>query len=82
MRCPSCDHDHSSERRFCGPEEWRELVRAYHDATSPVMALHRGHIAQYLGDGVLVYFGYPAAMTTTANAPCARGWESSMRSAP
>lgn len=43
------------------PEEWRELVRAYHDATSPVVARHGGHIAQYLGDGVVVYFGYPAA---------------------
>ena len=43
------------------PEEWQELVRRYRDATSAVVSRYAGHIAQYLGDGVLVYFGYPAA---------------------
>src|SRR5262249_39271250 len=41
------------------PEEWREVVRAYQDTCAKVIARFEGHIAQYLGDGLLVYFGYP-----------------------
>ena len=44
-----------------GPEEYRELVRAYQSACSEVVSRFDGHVAQYLGDGVLVYFGYPKA---------------------
>ncbi|MDQ3828367.1 MAG: AAA family ATPase, partial [Candidatus Tectomicrobia bacterium] len=43
------------------PEEWHEVVRAYQDACAKVVARFEGHIAQYLGDGLLVYFGYPSA---------------------
>src|SRR5215510_15234325 len=43
------------------PEEWREVVRAYQDTCARVIARYDGHIAQYLGDGLLVYFGYPLA---------------------
>jgi TOMM system kinase/cyclase fusion protein len=43
------------------PEEWREVVRAYQDTCAKVIARFEGHIAQYLGDGLLVYFGYPLA---------------------
>jgi class 3 adenylate cyclase/predicted ATPase len=43
------------------PEEYREVVRAYQQASATVIERFDGHIAQYLGDGVLVYFGYPAA---------------------
>src|SRR5262245_40878877 len=43
------------------PEEWQDLVRAYQDTTSAAVERHGGYVAQYLGDGVLVYFGYPAA---------------------
>jgi TOMM system kinase/cyclase fusion protein len=43
------------------PEEWREVVRAYQDTCARVIARFEGHIAQYLGDGLLVYFGYPLA---------------------
>src|SRR5215472_13601954 len=43
------------------PEELREVVRAYQDTCAKVIARFEGHIAQYLGDGVLVYFGYPQA---------------------
>lgn len=41
------------------PEELREVVAAYHEACEGVVRREEGHIAQYLGDGVLVYFGYP-----------------------
>jgi class 3 adenylate cyclase len=43
------------------PEEWREVVRAYQATCAKVIARFEGHIAQYLGDGLLVYFGYPLA---------------------
>ena len=43
------------------PEEWREVVRAYQAACAEVIGRYEGHIAQYLGDGLLVYFGYPRA---------------------
>jgi class 3 adenylate cyclase len=43
------------------PEEWREVVRAYQDTCAKVIARYEGQIAQYLGDGLLVYFGYPQA---------------------
>jgi class 3 adenylate cyclase len=43
------------------PEDLREVVRAYHATCAKVIARYEGHIAQYLGDGLLVYFGYPLA---------------------
>jgi predicted ATPase/class 3 adenylate cyclase len=43
------------------PEDLREVVRAYQDTGAKVIARFEGHIAQYLGDGLLVYFGYPRA---------------------
>jgi class 3 adenylate cyclase/predicted ATPase len=43
------------------PEDWREVVRAYQETCTKVIARYEGHIAQYLGDGLLVYFGYPQA---------------------
>lgn len=43
------------------PEEWREIMRAYYDTCGKVIARFDGHIAVYLGDGLLVYFGYPLA---------------------
>ena len=43
------------------PEELREVVRAYQETCAKVIARFEGHIAQYLGDGLLVYFGYPQA---------------------
>ncbi len=43
------------------PEDYREVVRAYQTACAEVIQRYSGHIAQYLGDGLLVYFGYPQA---------------------
>src|SRR5215510_385665 len=43
------------------PEDYHARVVAYQTACQRVIAHYEGHIAQYLGDGVLVYFGYPAA---------------------
>src|SRR5262245_34615773 len=43
------------------PEEYRDVVRAYQTACTEVIQRYDGHIAQLLGDGLLVYFGYPQA---------------------
>src|SRR5262249_20825988 len=43
------------------PEEYRDVVRAYQRVCTDVIQRYDGHIAQLLGDGLLVYFGYPVA---------------------
>src|SRR5712692_5697625 len=43
------------------PEDFCEVVRAYQATCTGVIRRYDGHIAQHLGDGLLVYFGYPAA---------------------
>ena len=43
------------------PEELREVVGAYQETGAAVITRFEGYIAQYLGDGILVYFGYPTA---------------------
>jgi len=43
------------------PEILREIVRSYQEVCAAVIDRFDGHIAQYLGDGLLVYFGYPVA---------------------
>lgn len=44
-----------------GAEEMQELFRAYQEVCSEAIARYSGFVAQYLGDGVLAYFGYPRA---------------------
>jgi class 3 adenylate cyclase len=43
------------------PEDLREVVRAYQETAAEVIRRYEGHIAQYLGDGLLIYFGFPVA---------------------
>ena len=43
------------------PEELQALVRTYQEVSAQVIERYAGYIAQYLGDGLLIYFGYPAA---------------------
>ncbi len=43
------------------PEDLREVVRAYQETAAQVIGRYEGHIAQYLGDGLLIYFGFPVA---------------------
>src|SRR6266567_1299083 len=43
------------------PEEYREVVRAYQSTCTEVIQRFDGYVAQFLGDGLLVYFGYPHA---------------------
>jgi class 3 adenylate cyclase len=43
------------------PEDLRRMYRAYRDACARVVVRYDGLLAQFMGDGVLVYFGYPRA---------------------
>jgi class 3 adenylate cyclase/predicted ATPase len=57
-----CDLVGSTElSRRLDPEEYRELLQAYRDTCARAVERYEGYVAQHLGDGVLVYFGYPVA---------------------
>jgi len=43
------------------PEDLREIVGAYHRCVADTVARFAGFVAKYMGDGVLIYFGYPEA---------------------
>ena len=43
------------------PEDLSDIVRAYQDACAGVVSRYEGYVARYMGDGMLVYFGYPRA---------------------
>ena len=43
------------------PEDYHDMVRAYQNVCTEVIQHYAGHVAQLLGDGLLVYFGYPHA---------------------
>ncbi|MBI3301421.1 MAG: zinc ribbon domain-containing protein [Deltaproteobacteria bacterium] len=57
------------------PEELRTVVQAYQAACATVIERYEGHIAQYLGDGLLVYFGYPVAHEDDAQRAVRAGLE-------
>jgi predicted ATPase/class 3 adenylate cyclase len=57
------------------PEDLREVVRAYQETAAEVVLRYEGHIAQYLGDGLLMYFGYPVAHENDAERAVYTGLE-------
>jgi len=56
------------------PEDLREVIAAYHRAVADVVRSLDGFVAKYMGDGVLLYFGYPRAHEDDAERRCAPGW--------
>ncbi len=57
-----CDLAGSTElSSVLDPEDTRELLHSYHEACAAIVREHDGHIAHQMGDGVLIYFGYPHA---------------------
>ncbi|HET8933230.1 MAG TPA: adenylate/guanylate cyclase domain-containing protein [Polyangiales bacterium] len=48
------------------PEEYGEILAGYHSKCAEAIMRYGGHIAQYLGDGVHAYFGYPHAQEDAA----------------
>ena len=59
MACSMVDSMALSAR--LDPEDMRDLIAPFHKAVADVVSRFDGFVAQYLGDGVLVYFGYPVA---------------------
>jgi class 3 adenylate cyclase/predicted ATPase len=57
------------------PEEYREVVRSYQEGCTEVIRRYAGHTAQHLGDGILVYFGYPTAHEDDAQRAVRTGLE-------
>src|SRR5262249_21963174 len=57
------------------PEELREEIRAYQNTVSSVVARYDGFVAKFMGDGVLVYFGYPRAHEDDAERAVRAGLE-------
>jgi len=57
------------------PEELHELTREYQTVCAEVISRYAGYVAQYLGDGLLVYFGYPTAQEDDAQRAVSAGLE-------
>ena len=48
------------------PEDWPDVLWTYRTRAGEVVARHGGHVAQYFGDGILIYFGWPNTYDDTA----------------
>ena len=57
------------------PEEFRQVILDYHQIAETVIARHGGHVGNYLGDGLLVYFGYPEGLEDAPKAGVQAGLE-------
>jgi class 3 adenylate cyclase/predicted ATPase len=57
------------------PEEWSLVVQLYQSTSAAVIERYEGYVAQYLGDGLLVYFGYPRAHEEDAQRAVRAGLE-------
>jgi len=63
------------------PEDLRTVIRRYQDAVARASARFGGYVAKYLGDGVLVYFGWPRAQEDQAERAVWAGLEAIRRAA-
>ena len=57
------------------PEIWSEVIREYQNAVAGVVTRFGGYIAQYLGDGILCYFGWPQAFEDSVSRAIRAGLE-------
>ncbi len=57
------------------PEDLREVISAYQKAVAETVQRFGGFVAKYMGDGVLVYFGYPQAHEDDAERAVRAGLE-------
>jgi class 3 adenylate cyclase/tetratricopeptide (TPR) repeat protein len=73
MFCDMVDSVRLSTR--LDPEDLRDLIAAYQYTCAQAVELHNGYIARYLGDGILAYFGYPAANEDDAERAARAGLE-------
>jgi len=73
MFCDLVDSTNLSQQ--LDAEDLRTIVRAYQRAAEEAILRHEGHVVQYLGDGLLVYFGYPMAHDEDADRAVRAGLE-------
>lgn len=57
------------------PEDLRQLMQRYQESCGAVIARYAGHVAQYLGDGLMVYYGWPRAHEDDAHRALRSGLE-------
>jgi class 3 adenylate cyclase/predicted ATPase len=57
------------------PEDMRAVITAYQNACSRMIGHYEGHVAKFMGDGVLAYFGYPRAHEDDAERAVRAGLE-------
>jgi class 3 adenylate cyclase/tetratricopeptide (TPR) repeat protein len=57
------------------PEDMRKLLRSYQDRVAGAVTRYGGHVAQYLGDGVMAFFGWPTAFEDQAERAIRAGLE-------
>src|SRR4029077_21101403 len=57
------------------PEDLREVISAYQKCVAETVQRYDGFVAKYMGDGVLVYFGYPQAHEDDAERAVRAGLE-------
>ena len=67
--------DSTKLSRELDPEDYKAVMHAYQSACGPVIARHEGHVSQYRGDGIEVYFGWPAAQEDAAERAVRAGLE-------
>jgi class 3 adenylate cyclase/predicted ATPase len=61
-----CDFAGADENAFDDPEDFVNLMRAYRERSAGAIAACGGHVASYVDDGVLAFFGYPRAREDAA----------------
>jgi hypothetical protein len=61
------------------PEDLREVIGAYHNCVAETVGGFDGYVAKYMGDGVLIYFGYPRAHENDAERAVMAALNSSAR---
>src|SRR5262249_21068848 len=71
-----CDLVGSSElARRLDPEDMRDVLRSFMDGVAEVVPRYGGYVAKYLGDGVMVYFGWPLSYEDHAERAVRAGLE-------
>ncbi|MEE8308579.1 MAG: adenylate/guanylate cyclase domain-containing protein, partial [Gammaproteobacteria bacterium] len=64
MFCDLADSTALSTR--LDPEDLQDVIRAYQETCAEIIQEYEGFIARYMGDGILVYFGYPKSLERNA----------------
>ena len=62
-----CDlADSTALSRKLDPEDLQDVIRAYRERCTGIVREYEGFVAKYMGDGILVYFGYPKSLERNA----------------